>query len=1748
MSNSGSDGNGDADYEIVEGSNGAGNHESLAHQETDDRGFIDSREDMFVDAPEEVNGEEEEDLEEKEGVEVRQVNGVENGVRDDGYLVAELERLRSQLEKTAGEKDNLEGDKDVLLKELYVKDQEIEELNAKISELSGSSEVVKVAAERSQYVESVVERILSALGSVFGQDLMLNDSGGGKVDVLERSSYLLIEQYHKFLYELEQLRQTVTTAESDPGFQGDFPSVFATVQGGFHELRRKEVELTEKISYLEDENRKLLDQVEKEKATVLMVNAELGKTKTEVEQEKTRCANTKEKLSMAVTKGKALVQQRDSLKQALAEKTRELERCLVELQSKSSALEAAELSKEEFAKGEHLAASLQDALSQKSLIVETFEHTLAQVDVPEELDSVDIVGKARWLVNERNTLKAVSLDFYKLKDVISSIDIPENILISDLETRITWLKESFYQAKDEIIMLQDEIARTREGAHNEIERLSASASAELQEKLLVQQELDDLRSIYTEVVEKAQQLSVEKDHLSASFLAELQEKDYIQKELEELSGKYEIIAEKEKQVSLEKENIVRKLVEDCGLITEDQEGSFDSFSNLPILVDRCLGKIKEQINVSTDGPQADSESLERLQGLLYVREQELMLYKEISDQDIVVRSQLNDKLDELRIISQELVTLKEDKDVLQKDLERSEEKSAVLREKLTMAVKKGKGLVQDRENLKSLLDEKKSEIEKLKRELQQQDSIVAEGRDEIEKLKLELQQQDSIVAESRDEIRLLSNDLDRIPKLETDLSVMKDERDQFEKFLSESNSMLRKVMESIERIVLPVDSVFEEPIEKVNWLAEYIDNCQHAKTQAEEEFSRVKEEADSMGGKLAEALATIKSLEDALAVSENNISQYANQKRELDLVRENIEQELQRAIEDARSQSTKFVMAAEAKESLEKELSLAENNISILTSEKEEAQASQAAAEMELEKARGEIATQSSKLAEAFETMRSLENALSQAETNIAVLTEQNNKANLDKTNLESELQVLKDEADTFSGKLADAAATIKSLEDKLAKAENDFSVLEGEKRSAEEEVSLLNSKLSACMEELNGNSGSLASRSVELVGHINDLQVLVKDESLLSTVKQCFARNLNGLKDMDLTIKHIRGHLLDSISVGQLNHSVEETAHVAKFLSYDLDGDVEFEMDNGDANSIDGGDISSCFRKTAEGLQMRDKFITDKLEDFSNCIEDSVAALLKELMTIENQMVMTVDQVESLKDRVKSMEMCEQEKGILKNENAILMSACTDATRVLQFEMKNKLLELSSVPELEKFNHGLLPEMVKLGENGMAGLGDDVATKTAEKLLASTGQVLTLVKLFESTTEVAALLIQDLQKELKDTKAASEEAVEERDLYERRISELETGTETLQDSCHELKLKLEDYEAREVQWKEKEMELSNMYNNLLAKEQEVEDPILSASQVRILLERISEIEVPFLGSEVEDLDPHGSANVKKLFYVIDSITGLQDQINKLSHENEDLQSTLSSKILEIEHLKEEIGMHIEDKDEREKMKGDLFELTLALEKIDNMLGGKGFTGDPKPSDLRGLLPVVEKQVTALLLENENSKSKVQELGIKLLGSQKALDELSTKVKLLEDSLEGRTSQSEIVQERSIFEAPSAPTGSEISEIEDAGPLGKTTISPAPSAAQVRTLRKGSTDHLALTVDSESDLLISNEDIDRDKGHVLKSLNASGLIPKQGKLIADRVDGFWVTGGRVLSSRPRARLGLIAYCLLIHIWLLGTIV
>lgn len=956
---------------------------------------------------------------------------------------------------------------------VLAKDQEIEELSAKVREFPGSD------------FEMVTDRLLAYFTGVVGQQEQLDDSIGGKLLFVERGAYMLAERYNMIFYEVDQLRQCFSEARLAAGSQ-DLGMFFAAARGELLELKRKEVEFAEKLSHLEDENRKLVQQLDEQRTVVERVNAEIGKTKAELEQEKVRSSNTKEKLTMAVTKGKALVQQRDSLKQALAEKTSELQKCLAELQEKLSALEAAELNKEELLRSENLVATLQETLHLRNAAIEKVEEMFSESGMPEELQSMEIIQRCRWLIDENDKLKGITLEFDKVRNALSLIHLPETVSSSELESQVHWIRDSLDQAKSELNILQDEISTTREAAQKEIDRLTASLSAELQTK------------------------------------------EYLKTELEDLTCKYRELVKKENQPSLGKDHIVKMLLEASGIAMDDEGVSQSSFDAVT-LVERCCGKMKEQSSGTSGSFYADAELFEKVQSYLYVWNQDLVLCELVLEEEMSMRSQVNNLSNELMVVSQELAAVKKEKESLQKDLERSEEKSSLVREKLSMAVKKGKGLLQDRENLKLQLEEKKSEIEKLR---------------------LQLQQQESEVADHRDRISSLSVDVERIPKLEMDLSVIKEERDhlatikeerdQLEKFLLESNAMLQRVIGSIDEIVLPVDSVFEEPVEKVNWLVGYINECQDVKAVAEKELVRLKEESSTLSGKLVEARASIKSLEDALSVAENDISQLAEEKGAIKVVKDNIEQELQKAREEVSLHSSKYVEVSESKRSMEEALSLAENNIQAIIGEKESALVSKAAAETELEQIKEEVAIQTSKLTEAYKTILSLEDALSQSRANVNVLNEQNSDVQLQRTNLENELKTLQEEAGSQASKLADSFATIKLLEDVVLKAENSISVLEAEKKNAEEEIFTLNSKLKAAMEELAGTNGSIESRSSELSGYLCDLQVLMNDKTMLSLLKG-FEKKFDSLKNLDDIIERIKDHFVGlGLEELQRHHVVE--------------------------------------------------------------------------------------------------------------------------------------------------------------------------------------------------------------------------------------------------------------------------------------------------------------------------------------------------------------------------------------------------------------------------------------------------------------------------------------------------------------------------------------------------------------------------------------------------------------------------------
>ncbi|GKC72779.1 hypothetical protein Tco_1118662 [Tanacetum coccineum] len=272
-------------------------------------------------------------------------------------------------------------------------------------------------------------------------------------------------------------------SEVKPDFQmvDDMESVFFSAREELFVVRRKELELNEKNTHLEYQFGQLMEQLDKNRETVELLNAEIGKLQGEVEQEKTR----------------------------------ELERCLSELQEKAIALEAAESRNAELTQAEIFSNSLQEALSQRDMILQ------------------------------------------KCAEILS-LGLPEVAQFPDFESQISWLVESY------------------------------------------------------------------------------NEKDNLNEELKDLTCKYEgIVEEKNQMVAMTKSSPI------------DNELDLDNRSN-------------EKVKVS----------------------------------------------EELRVI-------KDEKDSLQTNLLRSEEKASLLREKLSMAVKKGKGLVQERKNLKQQITDKNAQIEAL---------------------------------------------------------------------------------------------------------------------------------------------------------------------------------------------------------------------------------------------------------------------------------------------------------------------------------------------------------------------------------------------------------------------------------------------------------------------------------------------------------------------------------------------------------------------------------------------------------------------------------------------------------------------------------------------------------------------------------------------------------------------------------------------------------------------------------------------------------------------------------------------------------------------------------------------------------------------------------------------------------------------------------------------------------------------------
>lgn len=205
------------------------------------------------------------------------------------------------------------------------------------------------------------------------------------------------------------------------------------------------------------------------------------------------------------------------------------------------------------------------------------------------------------------------------------------------------------------------------------------------------------------------------------------------------------------------------------------------------------------------------------------------------------------------------------------------------------------------------------------------------------------------------------------------------------------------------------------------------------------------------------------------------------------------------------------------------------------------------------------------------------------------------------------------------------------------------------------------------------------------------------------------------------------------------------------------------------------------------------------------------------------------------------------------------------------------------------------------------------------------------------------------------------------------------------------------------------------------------------------LVEKISKLNMLSGESNAQREEATFSSPIDKLFVVIDELSALQSEVETLRYENEDLQLNVESYTREIEQLREVSRNSDLINRELESKRCELLEVTVSMERMIQRfgyLGGKDIVEDNKSATTQALLSKLEKLIIVSSTEAGNGKSKIQELGAKLQSREKVVDELSTKVKMLEDLYHARLAQPEASKDRS-FEASSSAIGSDMSEIED---------------------------------------------------------------------------------------------------------------
>ncbi|KAF7830181.1 centromere-associated protein E isoform X1 [Senna tora] len=302
---------------------------------------------------------------------------------------------------------------------------------------------------------------------------------------------------------------------------------------------------------------------------------------------------------------------------------------------------------------------------------------------------------------------------------------------------------------------------------------------------------------------------------------------------------------------------------------------------------------------------------------------------------------------------------------------------------------------------------------------------------------------------------------------------------------------------------------------------------------------------------------------------------------------------------------------------------------------------------------------------------------------------------------------------------------------------------------------------------------------------------------------------------------------------------------------------------------------------------------------------------------------------------------------------------------------------------------------------------------------------------------------------------------------------------------------------------------------------------------------------------EIQNLEASRGKLMKKVSITISKFDELHHLCASLLAEVEKLQCQLQERDADISFLRQEVTRCTNDvllasQMNKKKSSDEIFEF---LEWIDMMVSQEGIHDmcpDVKSdSQVNEYKEMLRKKLLSVLSELEDLRVAAESKDELLQVERSKVEELTHKAETLELSLHQKESQLNLLED--VGESGGgASTSLEVLEVEPV--TEKWTAAGTSVTPQVRSLRKGNNDHVAIAVDVDPGSTSRIEDEDDDKVHGFKSLTYSRIVPRFTRPLTDMIDGLWVSCDRTLMRQPTLRLGIIIYWALMHLLLAFSVV